>query len=491
GVVVGDTDFDDEGLAHLENHAARPEVAAALGGQLGVAARQSPSRGDDELYVAVGASNGIARVSMSSYALTSSIGDAQRAVTVAGGLALVVALVAAWLLSLRITRPLAELRDVAHAIAEGDLSRRGSMDAPGELGEVAVSLRELSEQLVVQSGAHDAHEALLLQLTESLNEGILGVDAARRVVRINDTGRRLLGVRDALPFSVDLIPRDRALRSALDGAFAGQTTEASETVILGRTVNITARPLDSGGAVLALLDLTRVRRLEAVRRDFVANVSHELRTPLTVVGGFAETLVQDDPPGERRRHFAQRILANTRRMQRIVDDLLDLSRIESGGWVPNPEEVDLEALAADTLAAARDVASAKGVELEVDTSAWARTVHADATAIRQVLANLVENAVRHTATGSVVIFSRPRDGGGVELGVRDTGSGIPAEHLPRIFERFYRVDPGRSREEGGTGLGLAIVRHLVEAHGGSVRAESSVGFGTTITVQFPAKTPSS
>jgi len=489
GVVVGDTDFDDEGLARLENHAARPEVAAALGGQTGVAARQSPSRGDDELYVAVHAPLGVARVSMSSYALTSAIGDAQRAVSVAGALALVVALLAAWLLSRRIARPLAELRDVAHAIAEGDLSRRGSMDAPGELGDVAVSLRELSEQLVVQGSAHDAHEALLLQLTESLNEGIVGVDAARRVVRINDTGRRLLGVRDALPFSVDLIPRDRALRSALDGAFGGQTTEASETVIHGRTVNITARPLDSGGAVLALLDLTRVRRLEAVRRDFVANVSHELRTPLTVVGGFAETLAQDDPPGDRRRHFAQRILANTRRMQRIVDDLLDLSRIESGGWVPNPEDVDLEALAADTLAAARDVASAKGVELEADINPWARTVHADATAVRQVLANLVENAVRHTAAGSVVVFSRPRDGGGVELGVRDTGSGIPAEHLPRIFERFYRVDPGRSREEGGTGLGLAIVRHLVEAHGGYVRAESTVGVGTTITVQFPAKTP--
>ena len=489
GVVVGDTDFDREGLARLENHRARPEVMAALRGAVGVSARQSPSRGDEEVYVAVPATLGVARVSMSFVSLTSAIGDAQRAVALAGALAVAVALVAAWLLSRAITRPLGELLDVAHAIAGGNLARRGSMDAPGELGELAVSLRELSEQLLSQNAERHAHEALLLQLTESLNEGIIGVDTTRNVVRLNETGRRLLGARDALPFSVDLIPRDRVLRDALEGAFAGRITEGRETVLLGRTVNVTARPLDAGGAVLALLDLTRVRRLEAVRRDFVANVSHELRTPLTVVGGFAETLVQDDPPDERRRQFAQRILANTRRMQRIVDDLLDLSRIESGGWVPNPQAVDIDALAADVLAATRDVAAAKGVELRAEIDERARAVHADPTAIRQVLANLVENAVRHTAEGCVVVFSQPHDSGGVVLGVRDTGSGMAPEHLQRIFERFYRVDPGRAREEGGTGLGLAIERHLVDAHGGHVRAESTVGRGTTITVELPPALP--
>jgi signal transduction histidine kinase len=485
GVVIGDTDFDSTGVSLLENHGSRPEVLDALRGVIGVSTRASPSRGDEEVYVAVRAPLGVARVSMSAFALTSTIVTAQRAAVLAGFLSLVAALLVAWTLSRAIVRPLAELRDVAHAIAEGNLSRRGSLDAPGELGDLAVSLRELSEQLVVQNAAQHAHEALLLQLTESLNEGIVGVDAARQVVRINDTGRRLLGVRDELPFSADLIPRDRVLREALDGAFAGQLTEAAETVISGRTVNVTARALDSGGAVLALLDLTRLRRLEAVRRDFVANVSHELRTPLTVMGGFAETLAHDDPPDDRRRHFAQRILANTRRMQRIVDDLLDLSRIESGGWVPNPESVDVETLAVDTFAAARDAAAVKGLALQVEIDPRARAAYADVTAIRQVLSNLVENAVRHTAEGSVTVMSRPRPKGGVELSVRDTGTGISAEHLPRIFERFYRVDTGRSRDEGGTGLGLAIVRHLVEAHGGHVRAASVAGEGTTITVEFP------
>jgi signal transduction histidine kinase len=422
-------------------------------------------------------------------ALESTISDAQRAVTIAGVVALAVALLVAWSLSRSITRPLIELSQVARAIADGDLERRGSLDAPGELGDLALSLRELSVQLAARDAARRADEALLVQLTESLNEGVVGVDSTRHVIRINETGRRLLGVREPIPFSADLIPRERALREALQAAFDGDTTDGAEATLLGRTVNITARPLESGGVILALLDLTRLRRLESVRRDFVANVSHELRTPLTIIGGFAETLVQDDPPEDRRRQFAERILGNTRRMQRIVDDLLDLSRIESGSWTPNPTRVDLAAVAADVIAAARDAAGVKGIRLEASVHPRAREIWADPTAVRQVLGNLADNAVRHTATGHVAIFSLVRDDGGVTIGVRDTGSGIAPEHLPRIFERFYRVDPGRSREHGGTGLGLSIVKHLVEAHGGTVRAESTVGVGTTISVHFPPRAP--
>lgn len=490
GVVIGDTDVETDSLGTLQNHNARPEVIAARAGHIGVSTRHSPTRGDEELYVAIARANGVARVSMSEYSLASAIASAHRVVAVAGAVSLLIALIVAWSLAQRIAQPVVALTDVASAIAAGDLSRRASIEPPGELGELALSLRELSEQLAARDKARHAYEALLEQLTESLNEGIVGVDTARRVVRINETGRRLLGVRDALPFSLDLIPRDRALRDALESAFAGRTTEGSETVMHGRTVNITTRPLDSGGAVLALLDLTRVRRLEAVRRDFVANVSHELRTPLTIVSGFAETLVNDDLDPAPRRQFAERILANTRRMQRIVDDLLDLSRIESGTWVPNSENVDLDIAAGEALAAAHDTAHAKGIALETDIATNARTVYADVTAIRQVLGNLVGNAVRHTSSGTVTIFARRAAPGSIEIGVRDTGSGIPSEHLPRIFERFYRVDPGRSRDEGGTGLGLAVVRLLVDAHGGHVRAESVLGVGTMVVAEFPGQAAS-
>lgn len=485
GVVTGDSEFDDDALRALQNHLTRPEIATAIASGVGSSRRPSPSTGDQELYVAVRVEPlGVARVSLPTASIDAVTTDARADILGASLLALAAALTIAFLFSRSVSRPVEELRDVAQALADGDLARRPTLKAPGEVGELAVALKELAEQLSARLRALEEDETLLVQLTESLNEGVIAVDAQRMVVRINETARRLLGTRAPLPFPVDDLPRDVALREALQDAFGGEITEGAELVISGRTLNIEARPLSGGGAVLALFDLTRVRRLEAVRRDFVANVSHELRTPLTIVGGFAETLVEEDVPADTRRGFAERILGNTRRMQRIVDDLLDLSRIESGGWVPNPQQIELRVVASDVFAAARDAADKKGLDLAAEIAPDATTVFADSTALRQVIGNLVDNAVRHTATGRVVLFSE-RHERGVIVGVRDTGVGIPAEHLPRIFERFYRVDPGRAREEGGTGLGLAIVKHLVEAHGGRVKAASEVGRGSSITALFP------
>ena len=485
GAVVGDAEFDGVALAALQNHALRPEVAEALEGRPGTSRRPSPSTGTEQLYVAIPVPPlGVARLSEPTADLDAAISAGQREVLIVAAFALLVALVFTFIFSRAVSRPVEELRDVALALAEGDLARRPTLDAPGEVGDLARALRSLAEQLSTRLRALEAEESLLSQLIESRNEAVIAVDTAQRVVRMNETARRLLGVREPLPFSVELLPRDVALRDALLAAFGGGSTEGAEVMIGGRTLAVTARPLEDGGAVLALFDLTRVRRLEAVRRDFVANVSHELRTPLTVIGGFAETLQASDVSLDDRRQFAARILVNTQRMQRIVDDLLDLSRIESGGWVPNPEPIDLRAMAAEVLAGARDAAVAKGITLEHAIPADAATVFADATALRQVLGNLVDNGVRHTEQGRVTLFSE-REAGGCRVGVRDTGIGIAAAHLPRIFERFYRVDPGRSRDHGGTGLGLSIVKHLAEAHGGRVRAESTPGTGTTISVLFP------
>lgn len=485
GVVIGDTDFDRDGMARLDNHSMRPEVVTARTAGVGVSTRTSPSRGDEAMYVAVRAPGGTVRVSMPVAELSQRVQSAQRAVVIAGVIALLVALVLAAALSRRIVRPIAELNDVARGIAAGELSRRAAIDAPGELGELSLSLGDLSSQLAARDAARDAYETFLVQLIESLNEGVVGVDERRMVVRINDTARTLIAVDTPLPFSADLLPRNRALRGALDSAFAGNVTEGVETQIDAHTLSVSARPLGGGGAVLALLDLTRLRRLEAVRRDFVANVSHELRTPLTVIVGFAETLTHDDLPTAERRQFVDRIVFNTRRMQRLVDDLLDLSRIESGGWIPTPDDVDMATLAADAFAEIADIAASKGLSLQTEIAPDAGRVEADPTALRQVIRNLVENAARHTASGSITVFSQREPSGTIALGVRDTGVGIDAEHLPRVFERFYRVDPARSRQEGGTGLGLAIVKHLVESHGGSVRAESRPGSGTTFTVRLP------
>ena len=233
-----------------------------------------------------------------------------------------------------VSRPVVELSEVAQAIAAGDLSRRPSLAAPGEVGDLAAALHRMTEQLASRLAAVEAEDLLLGAVIDALNEAVVAVDARRQVVRVNDAARRLLGIRDVVPFSADNLPRDAVLRDALAAALEGESVDAVELVIEGRTVALTARPLTRGGAVLAALDLTDVRRLETIRRDFVANVSHELKTPLTVIGGFAETLAEPDVPAAQRETFARTILANVRRMQRIVDDLLDLSRIESGGWVP-------------------------------------------------------------------------------------------------------------------------------------------------------------
>jgi signal transduction histidine kinase len=235
---------------------------------------------------------------------------------------------------------------------------------------------------------------------------------------------------------------------------------------------------------VTVLDLTTIRRLETIRRDFVANVSHELKTPLTAVSGYAETLLDDAIPADQRRRFVETIHDNATRMQRIVDDLLDLSRIESGGWRPNVVLVDVAGVVHDVFTAIQPSAAAKGLALVADVAPDAAHVRVDPTAFRQVLTNLVENAVRYTRTGSVTLRTR-RTTDGVRVDVSDTGIGIAPEHLPRIFERFYRVDAGRSRAEGGTGLGLAIVRHLVDAHGGRVEATSAIGRGTTISALLP------
>ena len=489
GVVLGDSQFDSAGVATLENHAKRPEVVDALEGRVGSSRRRSPSEGDDEVYVAVPAPLGVARVSQSTASadaiFTRALGD----VAFAGAAAAAIALLLAAVFARTVSRPVVELRDVARAIADGDLSRRPSLSAPGEVGDLAIALRRMSEQLASRLTALQRDEALVSAVVESLSEGVLAISSGNMVLRMNTAARSMLGLQTEVPFPVDHIPRERVLHDALAKALNGVPTDGDAIEINGRIIAIAARPLPDGGAVLALSDLTQTRRLEAIRRDFVANVSHELRTPLTVIGGFAETLGDPTLTDADRSQFASLIQSNTARMQRIVDELLDLTRMESGGWVPHPANVDIAEVAAEAMASSAAVARANDVVTEAQVSHDARQVYADRTALRQVLANLIENAVRHTAHGTVTVFTQRGENGYVWIGVRDSGVGIAPAHLPRIFERFYRADSARTRDSGGTGLGLAIVKHLVEAHGGQVRAESTLGLGTTVSASFPPAVP--
>lgn len=487
GVVIGDSEFSGEDLLQLQNHSTRPEVVDARKTGIGVSRRRSPSAGDDEFYLAIKHPLGTVRVSVGTTKFREIVSGARDDVIAAGLLALAGTLIVAFGFSRAVSKPIVELRDVATAIAAGDLGRRPALSAPGEVGDLAAALQRMTEQLSSRLSALQAEDALLAAVIDSLDEGIVAVSARGSVVRLNESARRLLDLKAPVPFSTDLLPQDRLVRDAVRGAMAGVAAGPLEIGVGERTLVVSARPLPDGGAVVAVQDLTTRRRLETIRRDFVANVSHELKTPLTVIAGFAETLRDRELPTDNRERFLDTIEANTRRMQRIVDDLLDLSRYESGSWRPNVVSNDLAGVVTDVFIGVSRAADAKGLTLNFEASPDADRVDADPTALRQVLANLVENAVRHTARGGVTVSAEAPPRGGTTLRVRDTGSGIPTEHLGRIFERFYRVDAGRAREEGGTGLGLAIVRHLVEAHGGSVRAESIVGQGTTITVHFPAK----
>lgn len=410
--------------------------------------------------------------------------SARTAIVTAAAVYFVLTAIQAFAFSRGISQPIANLTDVARSLAAGEMGRRPALAAPGEIGDLASAVHRLAEQLDARLGALAAEQSVLASLFEALNEGVIAISPAQTVVRINHIGRRLLGIDRPLPFAVDFLPREPTLREAISRAMAGEPTEPEEVTIGNTTMSLTARPLVNGGAVVALFDLTPSRRIEAVRRDFVANVSHELRTPLTIVSGFAETLQDRGIPPNDRLTFAKTILANTHRMQRIVDELLDLSRIESGHWQPHPEKVRLADVATDVFARVTPAAAQKGLELKLEIEPTAATVYADRTALEQILFNLTENAVRHTSSGSVSISARPRTNG-VVVAVKDTGSGIPEGHIPRIFERFYRVDASRSREAGGTGLGLSIVKHLVEAHGGVVDAESKEGVSTEIRVFFP------
>jgi two-component system phosphate regulon sensor histidine kinase PhoR len=488
GVVVGDSEFDGERLRGLENHldSTRREMVAARDSGVGRATRRSESAGDEEIYVSLRQANGYVRVSIGTERMREIVAGAWRDVMFASLIALVGAVALAAVYSNRVSKPIVELRDVTRAIAAGDLSKRPSLNAAGEVGDLADSVGRMTDELRRRMQEMTDEDARLVAVLESLDEAIVAVDSRGDVVRMNAAACRLFATTKALPFPATELALGSALRGALTSAMRGEPSVGVETTVGERIVALTSRPLPAGGAVLAVLDLTERRRLETVRRDFVANASHELKTPLTVIGGFAETLRDPHLADADRHRFIDLLMANTVRMQRIVDDLLDLSRYESNAWTPKPLEIDLVSVVADTFNVLRSSADAKNLSLVADIAADARFVRFDPTAIRQVLANLVENAIRYTSSGSVTV-SAQRSNGSITIAVRDTGIGIAPEHLTRIFERFYRADPSRSRADGGTGLGLAIVRHLVEAHAGRVSAESTRGKGTTVSIVIPSE----
>jgi two-component system phosphate regulon sensor histidine kinase PhoR len=489
GRVLGDSDVRADRVAAEPNQAANPEIAAALRGDVFVQVGEGET--GPVLYgarrVTIAGQPIVLRLAAPLNAVDAAVGRARRVVILAGLAALALAVGVAYLLGMALTRPLVALADRVRGLASGDFSRRAPRSQlVAELDELGGAFNRLTDELRARLSELGRERDEMQALIDAMAEGVVALTEDARILRTNRAARALLELPQSAWFApVGAMVRHADLRDLLEESVV-KPFRAREVALGERHLIVSARLLDQGGSVVTFLDVSEMRRLEQVRRDFVANASHELKTPLTTIRGFAETLLEDDPPDTLRREFLSSIRDNTLRLQRMVEDLLDLSRLESGTWSARREEVDIEELANDAWSDFRDRAAAGGVGFSVSGSAL---VLADEQGLRQIFRNLLENSLRYTNRGGTVSVYTSKDGDHARVEVVDTGAGIPSRSLPRIFERFYRADTSRARSEGGTGLGLAIVRHLVQAMGGEVGAQSELGQGTTIWFTLPLAGP--
>ena len=484
GRVLADSQAD---AGTMENHAQRKEFIAALAGQVGEEERKSHTIGIPFLYVAAPVSGGAVRLA---YPL-SEIESANQTLNAAllwGSLAafLFATLVAA-LASQYVARRLRRIVNFAERIAAGDLAARIASTSADEIGQVAAALDKTALQLEQSFARVQTGQRELETLLNSMQDAVIAVDRENRVLWVNRRMDTMLPRAPRLNAPLVDNVRDPDFLSAIRGAIREKaaTSVRSNSIMPGRTFDVTAAPMPGGGAVAVLRDLTAAERMEKTRRDFIANVSHELRTPLTSIQGYAETLLDSVPEGNHVREFLEIIRKNATRMSRLTEDLLTLARVESGEQRFDVQEVAPEELLQDVLESFREIARSYGVELIEENSAAADCVNADREAIHQVFSNLIENGLKYAANGKKIVLGARPVNGFVEFSVRDFGPGISSEHLPRLFERFYRVDKARSRESGGTGLGLAIAKHIVLAHGGSIHAESELNHGSSFLFTLP------
>lgn len=423
------------------------------------------------------------------------VGRLRNLVLYAGLVAVALALLVALGLSERISVPLRRMRRLAGRMAAGDFSQRLDIRTKDEVGALAQSFDSLADSLRNTMEELQEEQGKLRGILASVAEGIIAVDAEGRISLINPQAASLLNV------DQQRSPGSKLSELKLPETVAEQFAECLRTKELctlefrlerpERNLVVQVAPVRAGesedwGAVAVLRDVTESRRLEQMRRQFISDASHEIRTPLTSIGGFAAAIADGtaSTPEERTRS-ASVIVREVDRLTRLVTDLLDLSRIESGAVTLTMEDVDLNDLIQAAVESFETQTREKGLTVELDLPSDLPTVRGDADRLYQVIVNLLSNALRFNRDqGRIVVAGRETEGQ-VRIEVRDTGAGIPEHELPHIWERFYRADSSRAREEGGTGLGLAIVRSIVEAHGGTVSAESVVGKGSTLSFTLP------
>jgi two-component system phosphate regulon sensor histidine kinase PhoR len=502
GKVVAESQRDPE---HMDDHRKREEIAGALeDGKVHWSKRLSPTLGPEYFYVALPVARGgetvaVVRTAKSTAAIQEALDVLKERILWGAAVALALVIAASWFLARRISRPLERMTAGAERFGSGDLGYRlpvaGSKEAAGlaeAMNAMAAQLHEQIQTIVRQRNEQDA-------VLQSMAEGVLTVDGDGRILDVNDAGAGMFQLDPAKvrgrfvyevlrrPALLDFV--DRALSSPLplQEEIAIQDGEPRFLAASGSVLR--SERNEAIGVIVVLRDVTQLRRLENVRRDFVANASHELRTPVTAIKGFVETLLEgglDDK--ENARHFLQIIHQNADRLTALIDDILSLARIEKESdekrivREPGPLKTVLDA----AIERCGPLAQQKRMRLEsaCPPELIAR-IHAGL--LEQAVANLIDNAVKYSKEDKTVRIEAKHAAGEITIAVADEGYGIEARHLPRLFERFYVVDRGRSREVGGTGLGLAIVKHIALAHGGWVEVESKVGVGSTFTIHLPAE----
>ncbi|MGC1453139.1 MAG: ATP-binding protein [Candidatus Sulfotelmatobacter sp.] len=492
GKVLADSEANP---ATMENYATRKEFVAALAGKTGESERRSTTVGIPFLYVAAPVSGGAVRLAYPLSDVEAVQSQLNRRLLWGSTLAFLIALLIAASASIWTSRRLDRIVDVAARIEQGDLHARVQDTPLDEIGRVASAIDKTAGQVERSFAAVRSSQRQLETLLNSMQDAVIAISSDGLVQWANQPMDRLVPQHTRLNAPVVETIRDPDFLAAVKAATTTKevkTTRAT-SIVPGRAFDVTAAPLPDGGAVAVLRDLTETERVEKTRRDFIANVSHELRTPLTSIQGYSETLLDlNSDNSASHREFLEIIRKNAARMSRLTEDLLTLARVESGETRFDTEPVPPIELLHDAEESFREIARSQGVELQIVEAASGNgsvetlpSVRADREAIHQVFSNLIDNAMKYgRAGGRVVLGARPARRG-VEFYVQDFGAGIPSEHLPRLFERFYRVDKARSRESGGTGLGLAIAKHIMLAHGGSIRAESELGHGSTFLFTLP------
>ncbi|MGD0383163.1 MAG: ATP-binding protein [Thermoguttaceae bacterium] len=505
GKVAGDS---DELPQKMDNHADRPEVIDALAKREGTSQRYSYTLKESRMYVAVPLKQddkiiGVLRTSISMSVVDQAVAAIQLRIAMGGVMiAILMAAISLWV-ARRITRPLEHLRIGAKRFARGNLTHKLPLTGSQEISDLADALNQMAAELndkirdIVEQ--RNEREAIL----SSMIEGVLAVDTQERLIRLNQTAARLIGVDPARAQGrlLQEVVRNLDLQQLVTNVLATQKPQEDEILLHDNgggerylhahgTILRDSRDKEAG-ALVVLHEVTRLKKLEKVRRDFVANVSHELRTPVTSIKGFVETLLDGamNNPDELQR-FLQIVATQTDRLNAIIEDLLTLSRIEqeaekaeiilAPGQIKNVLDTAIEVC--QMKAAGKDIR----MELNCDEKLQAPI---NPPLLEQAVINLLDNAIKYSPPGQAIYLSANNIADEVVIQVRDHGCGIGREHLPRIFERFYRVDKARSRKLGGTGLGLAIVKHIAQAHHGRASVESTVGEGSAFFIHLPLGSP--